>query len=132
AQDILRSDMRDRGQFFRKVSRDRTADECLGSGQQSTVTGEPGRRARPQSIRSETRNFAESVETAAMRVAGQVVELFEFPENSEVDVRAEGKFQVGKRSDSVAEQQFSQGIGRESERSHNVIVATEATFQSKL
>ena len=60
-----------------------------------------------------------------MRVAGQVVEFFELSENGEVDIRAEDAFQIGKRCDFVAEQQLPQGIRREGERSHNVIVATE-------
>ena len=60
-----------------------------------------------------------------MRIAGEVVEFFEFSENGEVDVRAEGTFQIGKRCDFVVEQQLSQGIRREGERSHNVIVATD-------
>ena len=67
-----------------------------------------------------------------MRVAGEVVELFELSENGEVDVGAEGAFQIGKDCDSVVEQQLSQGIRREGERSHNVIVATDAVFESTL
>jgi hypothetical protein len=67
-----------------------------------------------------------------MRVAGQVVEFFELSENREVNVRAQGTFQVGKGCDFVAQQQLSQGIRREGKRSHNVIVATERAFQSRL
>jgi hypothetical protein len=43
-----------------------------------------------------------------MRVAGEVVEFFEFSEDGEVDVRAEGTFQIGKCCDFVVEQQLSQ------------------------
>jgi hypothetical protein len=71
-------------------------DERLGSGQEGTVAGKPGRRAGPQPIGSETGDLAKSVETAAMRVAGQGVEFFEFSENGEVDVRTEGAFQIGR------------------------------------
>jgi len=77
-------------------------------------------------------DLAKSVETAAMRVAGQVVELFELSENGDVDVRAEGPFEIGKRCDFVVEQQLSQRIGREGERSHNVIVAIHKSIQSTL
>lgn len=59
-----------------------------------------------------------------MRVAGQVVELFELSENGEVDVCTDGPLEIGKCRDFVVEQQLSQGIGREGEGSHNVIVAT--------
>jgi len=45
-----------------------------------------------------------------MRVAGQVVEFFELSEHGEVDVRAEGAFQIGKRCDLVVKEQLSQGI----------------------
>ena len=124
--------MQDGRQFFRKISRDRATDERFGGGQQGTVAGEPGRRAGPQTIGPETGDLAKSVETAAMRVAGQVVEFFKLSENGEVDVRTEGTFQIRKRRDFVVEQQLSQGIRREGERSHNVIVATERAVQSTL
>jgi len=61
-----------------------------------------------------------------MRVAGQVVEFFELSKDREVDVRAEGTLEIGQCCDFVVEQQLSQGIRREGERSHNVIVATES------
>ena len=51
------------------------------------------------------------VETAAARIAGQVVELFELSKNGEVDIRAEGTFEIGKRCDFVVEQQLSQKNG---------------------
>ena len=107
-------------------------DESFGCGQQGSVAGEPGRCAGPQAICSETGDLAKSVETTAMRVAGQVVELFKLAENGEVDVRAKGTFQIGQSCDLVVKEQFSQRIGGESERSHNVIVATEAAPQSTL
>src|ERR1039457_7144645 len=110
--------MQDLRQFFRKISRDRVADERLGGGQQSPVAGEPGRLAGPQTIGSETGDLTKGVETAAMRVAGQVVELLELSENGKVHVRAEGTFQVGKCCDFVVEQQLSQRIGRKREKSH--------------
>src|ERR1051326_7969565 len=124
--------MQDRRQFFREISRDRAMDEHLGGGQESAVAGKPRRRAGPQTIGAETGDFAKRVETAAMRIAGQVVELFELSEDGEIDVRAEGTFQIGKRGNFVVEQELSQGIRREGERSHNVIVATEEPLYSTL
>ena len=94
--------MQDRRQFFRKISRDRATDEGLGGGQQGTVAGEPGRRAGPQAVGSEAGDLAKRVETAAMRVAGQVVEFFELSKSGEVNVRAERTFQIGKGCDFVA------------------------------
>ncbi len=82
--------MQDGGQFFRKISRDRVADERFSGGQEGTVAGEPGRLAGPQAIGSEAGDPTKSVVTAAMGVAGQVVELFELSENGKVDIRAEG------------------------------------------
>jgi hypothetical protein len=60
-----------------------------------------------------------------MRIAGHVIEFFELSENSEVDIGAEGTFQIGQCRDFVVEQQLPQRIRREGERSHNVIVATK-------
>src|ERR1051326_9158650 len=124
--------MQDRRQFFREISRDRAMDEHLGGGQESAVAGKPRRRAGPQTIGAETGDFAKRVETAAMRIAGQVVELFELSEDGEIDVRAEGPFEIRKYCDFVVEQQLSQRIGREGERSHNVIVATQTALHSTL
>ncbi len=103
--------MQDGGQFFRKISRDRVADERFSGGQEGTVAGEPGRLAGPQTIGSEMGDLTKRVETATMRVAGQVVELFELSKNGKVDIRAEGTFQVGKCCDFVVEQQLSQRNG---------------------
>src|SRR5215471_1145643 len=120
--------MQDFGQFFRKITRGGTTDECLGCGQQGTVAGEPGRMAGPQTIGSETGDLTKGVKTAAMRIAGQIVKLFELSENGNVDARAESSFQIRKGCDLVVEQQLSQRIRRETERSHNVIVSTERRF----
>jgi len=89
----------------------------------------PARRTtdhRPQNGRSQKR-----VETAAMGVAGHVVELLELSENGKIDIRAEGARQVGERCDFVSERQLPQRIGRERERSHNVIVSTGLRLQSR-
>ena len=58
-----------------------------------------------------------------MRVAGEVVQFLELSEHGEVDIRAQGAFQIGECCDLVLEQQLSQAIRREGKRSHNVIVA---------
>jgi hypothetical protein len=87
--------MKDRGQLFGKISRDRTTDERLGGGQQGAIAGKPCGLAGPETIGTETGDLAKSVETAAMRVAGQVVETFELSKNGEVNVRAERTFQIG-------------------------------------
>ena len=99
--------MQNRGQFFCKISSDRTTDERLGGGQQGAIAGEPGRRAGPKTICPETGDLAKGVEAAAMRIAGQVAEFSELSENGEVDVCAEGAFQIRKRCDFVVEQQLS-------------------------
>jgi len=65
AQDILRSYMQDCGQFFREITRGRATDESFGRGQQSSVAGEPGRIARPQTIAAETDDLTKGIETAA-------------------------------------------------------------------
>ena len=124
--------MQDCGEFFREIARGRATDESFGCGQQGSVAGEPGRIAGPQTIGVETDDLTKGVETATMRVAGQIVELLELSENGEVDMRAESTFQVGEGCDFVVEEQLAQRIGGESERSHNVMVSTERAIQSKL
>src|SRR5260370_5251977 len=113
------------GQFFRKIACRRATDECLGRGTQGAVAGDTGRIAGQQTICCEAGDLTKGVKAAAMRVAGQVVEFFQLSENGEVDIRAERSFQTGKGCDFVVEQQLSQRIGGEQERSHNVIVSTK-------
>ena len=50
--------------------------------------------AGPQTIGCETSDLTKGVKTAAMRIAGQIVKLFELSENSNVDARAESSFQI--------------------------------------
>ena len=102
----MRAYVQDRGQLIGKISGDRATDERLGGGQQGTVARKPSGRGGPQAIGSETDDLAKSVETAAMRVAGQVVEFFELSEDGEVDFGAEGPFQIGKGCDSVVSSSF--------------------------
>ena len=103
--------MQDRRQFFRKISGRRATDERLGGGQQCAVAREPGRRAGPQAIGAETGDLAKSVETAAMRIARQVIEFFELSEDSEIDVGAEDTFQIGQRCDFVWSNSFRNESG---------------------
>src|SRR5437879_12961874 len=113
--------MQDRGQFFRKIPCDRVADESFSGGQQGTVAGEPGRLGGPHTIGPEMGDLTKGVETAAMKVAGQVVELFELSENGKVDIRAEGTFQVWKCCDIAVDQQRTHRIRQKREKPINRI-----------
>lgn len=68
--------------------------------------------------------FPESIVSAALGVAGEVIEGFGFAENGDIDGGAEGLLQLIEGGDLVTQQQRAQFIGAEGERSHKVIVPT--------
>jgi len=73
-------------------------------------------------------DFAQRIVSAAMGVAGEVVQRFEFAEDGDIDGSAEGLLQLVERGDLVAQEKLVQRIGAEREGSHNVIVPTVAIF----
>ena len=104
SQSVLHFDVQGVAEFLGKHARGRAVDERFGGGQQRTVAREPSRAVRPQAIGSETGNLTKGVKTAAMRIAGQIVEVLEFPEHGEIDLSAESTLEVGERGDFVTEQ----------------------------
>jgi len=70
--------------------------------------------------------------TAAMGIAGQVIQELEFAKHGEVGAGAESVFEFGQGGDFVAYQVLVEGLGIEGEWAHNVIVPTEPTFHSEL
>src|SRR5215472_2070826 len=89
-QGVLHIDVQDPSQFGSEVPAGGAMDESFGRGQQGAETGEPNVALRPQAVVVETGDLPQGIESAAMRVAGQVIEGFEFPEDGEVDGGAEG------------------------------------------
>src|ERR1700729_4226464 len=77
---------------------------------------------RPQPFVVKTRDFAQGIVTTAMRIAGEVIQRFEFAEDSHIDYCAEGLFEFIEGGDLATQQQRTQFIGAKRERSHNVIV----------
>src|ERR1039457_2527130 len=77
---------------------------------------------RPQPFVIETSDFAERIVSTAMGVAGDVIQRLEFAEDGHIDCGAEGLFQFIEGGDLATQQQRTQFIGAEGERSHNVIV----------
>src|SRR3989304_1939572 len=72
------------------------------------------------------RDFAQSIVSAAMGIAGEVIERFELAEDGDVDGVAEGLLHFVEGGDLVAQQKRAQCIGVVGEGSHNVIVPTAA------
>jgi hypothetical protein len=60
-------------------------------------------------------DLAQRVVSAAMGIAGEVIQRFEFAEDSDVDGSAESLFQFVPSGDLVAQQKRTQCIGAEGE-----------------
>ena len=71
-----------------------------------------------------TGDFAQSIVSAAMGVAGEVIQRFELAEDGDIDRGAEGLLQFVESGDLVAQQKRAQFMGVEGEGPHNVIVPT--------
>ena len=67
-----------------------------------------------------------------MRVAGQIIERLQLPEDGDRDGRAEHALQLTERRDRVALQVLAQDVWVEGERSHNVRVPTQPAFKAEL
>ena len=86
----------------------------------------------PQAGVVETGRFAESIITAAMGIAGQVIQKLEFAKDGEVGAAAERAFEFGQSCDFASQQVLAEGLGIKGEWAHNVIVPTRQLFQSEL
>jgi hypothetical protein len=67
-------------------------------------------------------DFAQSIVSAAMGVAGEVIQRFELAEDGDIDRGAEGLLHFVEGGDLVAQQKRAQFIGAVGDGSHNVIV----------
>ena len=124
-QGVLHFDVQGRSQFIGEVSARGTIDECFCGGQQRAEPGEPDLCLRPQSVVVKTGDFAQSIVSAAVGVAGEIIQQLKFTEDGDVDRRAQSLFQFIQSGDLVAQQKRAQFIGAEGEGSHNVIVPTK-------
>src|SRR5437868_6256632 len=86
---ILNLSMEHVGQFVGEPSARGLIDEGLDGGNQGAVTGKPNCIVRPQADVIEAGSFAEGVVTAAMGIAGEVIEGLEFAKDGEVGAGAE-------------------------------------------
>ena len=121
-QRVLHIDVQGTRQFVGEIPARRTIDECLGGGQQRAEAREPDVCLRPQSLVVKAGDFAQGIVSAAMGVAGEVVQRFEFAEDGDIDRGAEGLLEFVEGGDLAAQQQRAQFIGAEREGPHNVIV----------
>ena len=110
---ILHFDVQGRSQFIGEISAGGTVDECFRGGQQGAEAGEPNLCPRPQSVVVKTGDFVQGIVSAAMGVAGEVIQRFEFTEDGDIDRGAESLFQFVQSGDLVAQQKRAQGIGSE-------------------
>src|SRR5450759_4786642 len=111
-------------QFIGEKAARGTIDEPFGGGQQRAASREPDVCLRPQSKVVKPGDFTQRIVSAAMGVAGQVIERFELAEDGDVDGVAEGLLHFVEGGDLIAQQKRAQCIGAVGEGSHNVIVPT--------
>src|SRR6516164_3818544 len=102
-------------------------NELYRGGQQGAAAGKPSLGMRPQSVVVEACDFAQGIVSAAMGIAGEVIQRLEFAEDRDIDCGAEGVFQLVQGGDFIAQEQPAQGIGVKGKGSHNVIVPIKKT-----
>ena len=124
--------MKNVGQFIGEPTARGVADEGLDSGDEGAITGKPNCIMGPQANVVEAGGFAEGIVTAAMSIAGEVIEELELSKDGEVGAGAESGFEFGQSGDFVAQEMLAESLGVEGERAHNVIVPTCRGFKSEL
>src|SRR5215831_20004746 len=107
-------------------------DKGLGGRGIIAKTGEPDSVVRPEAGVVKTGDLAEGIVATAMRIAGEVIEKFEFAEYGEAGAAAENLFEFRQGGDPVAEQVLAQQLRVKGDGSHNVIVPTRRPSQSEL
>ena len=100
-------------------------DEGFNSGHQSAIAGKPDGIVGPQASVVEAGRFAEGIVTAAMGIAGQVIQELEFAKHSEAGTGAESHFEFGQGGDLIAQEMLADGLRVEGEWAHNDIVPTK-------
>jgi hypothetical protein len=118
AQRFLHLDVQGTCQLFSEVAICRTVDEGFDSGEQSALTRKANRLIGPEAEVIEARNCRQRVVTAAVAVAGEIVEQFKLAEDGEVGAGAESALKLGEGGDLVAPEEAAQGVRVESSRSH--------------
>ena len=116
------------GQFCGVIAVEGAIDEGLDSGQQSPVPGKPNGFMRPQAAIIKASDVGQGVEAPAMRIAGAVIELFEFAEHGQRRVCAEDPSQLVEVGDFVSAEVLAKGRRVEGGGAHYVIVPTSGSF----
>ena len=112
------------GQLMGIVAPKRLLYENFHGGQQCAMAGKPDTFVRPESAIVEMSDFGQSIEAAAMRVAGEVIQLLQFTKDGETGTGAKHTFQFGQIGDFITAKILAQDRGLEGSWSHNVIVLT--------
>lgn len=117
------------GQFRSVVAIGGAVDTSLHGRQQRAMPGKPNRFMRPQPVIIKAGDFGQRVEAPAMGVAGEVVELLQFPEDGEIGLGAQDSFQFGQIGDLSPVDVSLQKGGVEGSGAHNVRVPPPALWQ---
>jgi len=107
-------------------------DEGLDGGDEGAITGKPNCLVGPQADVVEAGGFAEGIVTAAMGIAGEVIQELKLSKDGEVGAGAESRFEFGQSSDFVAQEMLAESLGVEGAWAHNVIVPIEMLDESEL
>ncbi len=110
AQRVWHCEGQDPSQFLGEIALGRVLHEGFRGSQQRAVAREPDRVRRPEAVGAEADEFARCVVTAAMRVAGEIVERFQFSKHRHIDLGAESLLEFVPGGDLVREQQLAQGV----------------------
>lgn len=121
---ILDLSMENVGQFIGEPAAGGLVDEGLDGGDEGAVTGKPNCIVGPEADVVEAGDFAEGVVTAAMGIAGEVIQELELSKDGKVGAGAESGFEFWQSSYFVAQEMLAESLGIEGEWTHNVIVPT--------
>ena len=99
---ILDFSMENVGQFIGEPTARGLVNEELDGGDKGAITGKPNCIMGPQAEIVEACGFAEGIVTAAMGIAGKVIQELELSKDGEVGGGAESGFEFGQSSDFVA------------------------------
>ena len=129
---ILDLSMEDVSEFIGEPTARGLVDEGLDGGDEGSISGKPNCMMGPQADVVEAGGFAEGIVTAAVGIAGEVIQEFELSKDGEVGAGAENRSELRQSSDFVAQEMLAESLGVEGEWAHNVRVPIRRTLQSEL
>ena len=121
-QGVFNRYVQERFQFVGEVACRCRADQSLDRIQETAPPGKPRPSTRPKALFIKSSHRFERIKTTAMGIAAAIGQLGQFPEDGNVDLRAQSCLHLWHGDGSEALKKIQEGLKDEADGFHNVII----------